>query len=192
MKPRTLLPFLAIALASIAGCAKTEGTPQAAQSAVPTAEAAPVAQQGQSSVQDDQSQKDVVKIAVASKDHTTLVAAIKAADLVDALSNAGPFTVFAPVNAAFDKLPKGTLDNLLKPESKDQLRGVLYHHVTVPVIEPANLADGQTLSMVDGGSLKISKRGADTFIGDAKILGSVRGSNGIVYVIDAVLVPASK
>lgn len=191
MKPRTLIPVLLAAIALTASCAKDESTPRAASSgAAPAAESAPAAQQGQAAVQDDQSQKDVVKIAVGSSDHTTLVAALKAADLVDALSNAGPFTVFAPVNAAFDKLPKGTLDNLLQPANKDQLRTVLYHHVTVPVYEPPSLTDGQSLSMVDGGALKISKRGADTFIGDAKILGSVRGSNGIVYVIDAVLVPA--
>lgn len=188
MKPRSYLPFLAGALALVAGCTKSE-TAQTAQTASAAGEAAPAVQQGQSAVQDDQSQQDVVKIAVGSKDHTTLVAALKAADLVDALSNAGPFTVFAPTDAAFEKVPKATLDDLLKPENKDKLRSVLYHHVTVPVNEPASLTDGKTFSMVDGGTLAITRRGADTYIGDAKILGSVRGSNGIVYVIDAVLVP---
>jgi len=80
---------------------------------------------GQSGVQDDQSAKNVVQVAVGSKDHTTLVTAIKAGDLVDALSNAGPFTVFAPTNAAFDKLPAGTVEGLLKPESKDALVDIL-------------------------------------------------------------------
>ena len=78
---------------------------------------------GQSGVKDDVSQKNVVQIAIGSKDHTTLVAAVKAADLVDVLSNTGPFTVFAPTNAAFDKLPAGTVDGLLKPEKKEALTG---------------------------------------------------------------------
>jgi uncharacterized surface protein with fasciclin (FAS1) repeats len=85
---------------------------------------------GQSGVQDDLSQKNVVQVAIGSKDHSTLVTAIQAAELVDALSNAGPFTVFAPINAAFDKLPAGTVENLLKPESKDDLANILQYHVS--------------------------------------------------------------
>jgi uncharacterized surface protein with fasciclin (FAS1) repeats len=85
---------------------------------------------GQSAVQDNQSQKDVVKVAVGSPDHTTLVAAVKAAEYVDVLSNAGPFTVFAPTNAAFEKLPAGTVNGLLKPEAKNDLRNILEYHVT--------------------------------------------------------------
>jgi uncharacterized surface protein with fasciclin (FAS1) repeats len=142
---------------------------------------------GQSGVQDTESQPDVVKIAVGSKDHTTLVAAVTAAKLVDALSNAGPFTVFAPTNAAFDKLPKGTVDELLKPENEDKLRNVLQHHVTVSAFEVDALTDGLVLGMADGGQATISKKGADTYIDDAKILASVRGSNGMVHVIDAVV-----
>src|SRR6476659_11027050 len=92
-----------------------------------TTEATPAA--GQSAVQDNESAKDVVKVAASSKDHTTLVAAIKQAQLVDALSNAGPFTVFAPTNAAFDKLPKGTVEDLLKPENKEKLTKILNYHV---------------------------------------------------------------
>lgn len=91
---------------------------------------------GQSAVQDDESAKDVVKVAAGSKDHTTLVAAIKQAELVDALSNAGPFTVFAPTNEAFDKLPKGTLEDLMKPENKEKLQDILQYHVYVGIIKP--------------------------------------------------------
>ena len=144
---------------------------------------------GQSAVKDDESQKDVVKVAVGSKDHTTLVAALKAADLVNSLSNAGPFTVFAPTNAAFDKLPKGTVDDLLKPANKDKLAGILQHHVTVPAMDSTALTDGLVLSMADGGKATIHKRGADTYIDDAKIVGTVRASNGFVYVIDGVVLP---
>ena len=144
---------------------------------------------GQAAVQDNDSQKDIVKVAAGSKDHTTLVAAVKAADLVNSLSNAGPFTVFAPTNAAFDKLPAGTVETLLKPENKGKLTGVLTHHVTTSALEITQFTDGQMVGMADGGSVQVTKKGNDTFIGGAKVLGSVRASNGWVHVIDAVLVP---
>src|SRR5678810_487549 len=90
---------------------------------------------GQEAVSDSVSQKDVVKIAVGSKDHTTLVAALKQADLVTALSNAGPFTVFAPTNAAFDKLPAGTVEGLMKDDKKDDLQNILQYHVTLSALD---------------------------------------------------------
>ena len=112
---------------------------------------------GQSAVQDSESAKDVVKVAVGSKDHTTLVSAIKQAELVDALSNAGPFTVFAPTNEAFDKLPKGTVDDLMKPENKAKLQDILQYHVYVGIIKPEMMQDGQTLNEVNGGNITIQK-----------------------------------
>jgi uncharacterized surface protein with fasciclin (FAS1) repeats len=147
---------------------------------------------GQATVTDDESQPNVVRIAVGSKDHSTLVAALKAADLVNSLANAGPFTVFAPTNAAFDKLPAGTVDDLLKPANKEKLAGVLTHHVTTSALDLSYFTDGQKVGMADGGSELITKKGSDTFIGGAKVIGSVRGSNGWVHVIDGVLVPSSK
>ena len=162
-----------------------------AEDATPADAAPAAAAVGQSAVKDDESQKDVVKIAAASKDHTTLVAAVTAASLVDALSNAGPFTVFAPTNAAFDKLPKGTVEDLLKKENLAKLQGILKHHVTTSALELADLTDGP-LSMADGGTAVISHKGGDVYIDGAKIIGSVRGSNGMVHVIDAVVVPAAK
>src|SRR6187401_3394904 len=89
----------------------------------------------QSAVQDNESAKDVVKVAASSKDHTTLVAAVKQAEIVDTLSNAGPFTVFAPTNAAFDKLPKGTVEDLIKPENKEKLSSILEHHTYVGALQ---------------------------------------------------------
>ncbi len=158
----------------------------------PPADSAPAAAAvGQSAVKDDESQKNVVKIAAASPDHTTLVAAVTAAGLVDALSNAGPFTVFAPNNAAFDKLPEGTVDDLLKKENLAKLQGVLKHHVTTSTLEVVDLTDGP-LSMADGGTVTISRKGSDVYIDGAKIIASVRGSNGMVHVIDAVVVPVVK
>ncbi len=178
---RATLPILVITLVACQSSDQQAGTSAAA--------ANPSALTGQSGVKDSESQPDVVKIAAGSPDHTTLVAAVTAAKLVDALSNAGPFTVFAPTNAAFDKLPKGTVDDLLKPENENKLRGILQHHVTVSAFEMDQLTDGLVLGMADGGQATISKRGTDTYIGDAKILASVRGSNGMVHVIDAVVVP---
>ena len=176
---RFLVPALTLLFATTA-CGGG-ASPDAAADAAPAA--------GQASVQDDESAKDIVKIAVGSKDHSTLVAAVQAADLVNALANAGPFTVFAPTNAAFDKLPKGTVDDLLKPANKEKLRLVLQHHVTTSALDVDALTDGQVLGMVDGTNATIHKKGADTFINDAKILASVRASNGMVHVVDGVLVP---
>ena len=148
---------------------------------------------GQSSVQDDQSAKNVVQVAVGSKDHSTLVTAVKAAELVDALSNAGPFTVFAPTNAAFDKLPAGTVDGLLKPEKKDALTDILQYHVSVGVFKEDMFQDGQSIGQVNGGNITISKKDGKLMVnGVANIIGTVPASNGIVYVIDAVLLPPSK
>lgn len=147
---------------------------------------------GLAAVKDDASAKDVVKIAAGSPDHTTLVAAVGAAGLTDVLASSGPYTVFAPTNAAFDKLPKGTVDDLLKPENKGKLQAILRHHVTTSAYQVEELQDGMVLSMADGTSATIAKKGADTFIGDAKVLGSARASNGMVHIVDAVVVPPAK
>lgn len=148
---------------------------------------------GQSGVQDDMSQKNVVQVAMGSKDHTTLVTAVKAAELVDALSNAGPFTVFAPTNAAFDKLPAGTVEGLLKPEKKEELADILQYHVSVGVYSADQLQDGQTLGQVNGGNITISKKDGKIMVnGAATVVASIPASNGIIYVIDGVLLPGKK
>ncbi len=147
---------------------------------------------GQSTVQDDVSQQDVVRIATNSPDHTTLVTALKTAEYVDALSNAGPFTVFAPTNAAFDKLPAGTVENLLKPESKDALRNILEYHVFVGVLTEDRIQDGMTINQVNLDDVTLNKKDGKLTVNGANVLGSARGSNGIVYIIDAVLLPPQK
>lgn len=151
------------------------------------ASATPVA--GQSAVKDDVSQKNIVGVASGSADHTTLVKAIVAAEYLDVLSNAGPFTVFAPTNEAFDKLPAGTLDDLLKPENKEKLRRILEYHVTTSMFQQSWLKDGMKLGMADGNDAVISKKDDKLQINGANIIGSVPASNGIIYVIDAVLLP---
>lgn len=141
---------------------------------------------------DDVSNPNVVGIALGSKDHTTLVAAVKAASLVDDLSTTGPFTVFAPTNAAFDKLPAGTVEGLLKPEKLDALTDILQYHVYVGVLKAEYLQDGQTLGQVNGGNIKITMvDGKPVINGKAHILASIPASNGIIHVIDEVLLPGS-
>lgn len=150
----------------------------------------PTTTSAQPAVVDDVSQKNVVQVAIGSKDHTTLVTAVKAAELVDDLSTTGPFTVFAPTNAAFDKLPAGTVDGLLKAEKKDDLIDILQYHVSVGVYKEDAMTNGQIIGQVNGGNITITKKDGKTMInGTATILATVAASNGIVYVIDAVLLP---
>ena len=145
---------------------------------------------GQSGVKDETSNPNIVQVAVSSKDHSTLVTALKTAALVDALSNAGPFTVFAPTNAAFEKLPAGTVENLLKPDQKDALSNILEYHVYVGVIPTDNMRDGQTLGEVNGKNITINvKDGKYMVNGKANIIASIRASNGIIHVLDEVLLP---
>lgn len=182
----TRWPMMVICTSILIACGG--GADEAEQST--TASTANVtADGGQSTVVDDQSQKNVVGVAVGSADHTTLVAAVKAAELVDALSNAGPFTVFAPTNAAFDALPAGTVDGLLKPEKKADLQTVLQYHVFVGVLRPEQLRNGQTIDMVDGGKTKVAVADGKITVNGANIVASVPASNGIVHVIDKVLLP---
>lgn len=155
-------------------------------------EAAAPAGGGQSAVQDDVSQKDIVKVAVGSPDHTTLVTAVKAAELVDVLSNAGPFTVFAPTNAAFAKLPAGTVEGLLKADKKADLQNILQYHVAVAVYKPEMLRDGQVLSMANGDNATIGVKDGVITINGAKVIATVPATNGIVHVIDGVLLPPAK
>ncbi len=145
---------------------------------------------GQSAVKDDVSQKNVVQVAAGSADHSTLVAAVKAAELVDALSNAGPFTVFAPTNAAFDKLPAGTVDGLLKPEKKEDLQDILQYHVSIGVFKPESFQDGQSIGQANGGNIRISVKDGKIMVNEtATIVASIPAANGIIHVIDAVLLP---
>jgi uncharacterized surface protein with fasciclin (FAS1) repeats len=148
---------------------------------------------GQANVKDDASMKDIVKVAVGSPDHTTLVSALKQAALVDVLANPGPFTVFAPTNEAFDKLPKGTLDDLMKPEKKTDLQNILQYHVTTSSLKADYFKDGQIIGMVNGDNITVSvKDGKIVLNNSATIVGSVQASNGMVHIIDAVLLPLVK
>ena len=148
---------------------------------------------GQANIKDDASMKDIVKVAIGSSDHTTLVKALQQAELVDVLANPGPFTVFAPTNAAFDKLPKGTLDDLMKPEKKADLQNILQYHVTTSALKADFFKDGQTIGMVNGDNVNVSiKDGKIMLNNSAIIVASVQASNGMVHIIDGVLLPPEK
>ncbi|TGM47380.1 fasciclin domain-containing protein [Leptospira biflexa] len=152
---------------------------------------------GISSVADDKSQQDVLKIAIGSKDHTTLVAAVQAAGLVDSLANQGPFTVFAPTNDAFAKLPAGTVDDLLKPSQKDALKDILEYHVVVGNLSEAILKSEftgkeDTLGMANGADTKVTIKNGKTMINGATIIASIPAANGIIHVVDTVLLPPNK
>lgn len=148
--------------------------------------------------------KNIVENAVNSKDHTTLVAAVKAAGLVATLESKGPFTVFAPTNAAFAKLPKGTVETLLKPENKKQLQTILTYHVVAGKMNAADIDKAikagkgkAVLKTVSGGTLTAWMKGKDLYVTDengnsAKVtIADVNQSNGVIHVVDAVLLPKS-
>ncbi len=148
--------------------------------------------------------KNIVENAVNSKDHTTLVAAVKAAGLVEVLQSEGPFTVFAPTNAAFDKLPEGTVATLVKPENKEQLQTILKYHVVSgkwnakAIAKLIKKGDGKAMiKTVSGGTLTAWTKGKDVYVTDengnsAKVtIADVNQSNGVIHVVDTVLLPKS-
>lgn len=131
--------------------------------------------------------KDIVQVASDSKDHSTLVTAVVAAGLVETLSGPGPYTIFAPTNAAFAKLPPGTVESLVKPENKAKLKSILEHHAAAPAYQPEILAEQQDLDVVDGPKLKVAKKDGKLFVDDVEIKAAIKAKNGIIYVIDSVL-----
>jgi uncharacterized surface protein with fasciclin (FAS1) repeats len=176
-------PSALLALPLLFACGGANDT--ATTTATPTQHAA-----GQSAVVDDKSVPTVVGVAVNSPDHTTLVAAVQHVKYGDVLSNAGPFTVYAPINAAFDELPKGTLDNLLKPENKATLEDILEYHVALGVMQPNKMTNGRKVGMANGQNVQFKVMDDGTvMINDAKVLGTATASNGLVVVIDKVLLP---
>lgn len=144
---------------------------------------------GQSAVQDDESKKTIVQTALGSPQHKTLVAALKAAEYVDVLSNAGPFTVFAPTDEAFGKLPAGTVDDLVKPENKLKLQNILEYHVYVGVVRESMVQGKMNLNQVNGKNVSVTKKDGKLQVNGANVTAAIETSNGIIYVVDAVLIP---
>jgi uncharacterized surface protein with fasciclin (FAS1) repeats len=181
-------------LALLSLCACNAGASPAA-SAEPQPAAAPPPSAAPEPAHDDTPPLDpnnIVSIAAGSKDHTTLVAALKAADYVTAVSNPGPLTVFAPTNAAFAKLPAGTVEGLLKPDKLQDLKELIKYHATTSAYQTTDLKDGQTLSMANGQKVTIHVKDGKLSINDANVVASIKASNGVVHVIDGVLLPAAK
>lgn len=181
MKALKYLPFLLLTI--ILACqSKTEQSTSDLQNNTPL---------GQASVVDEESDPNILQTAIGSDDHTTLVAAVQAAEIEHILVNAGPLTVFAPVNSAFDALPTGTVDDLLKPENKAKLAGILTKHAAPGSYDLEGLrkeADrGRKLYMADGSYLTVTVKGEDLYVDGAKVLTSIQTSNGIVNVVDKVI-----
>ena len=184
--PSLLLPISALFLAA---CAK-----QDAPDSAPTEQAvAEAPARGQSAVVDGESDANALQVAQSLDDFTTLVAAIEAAGVQDALVNVGPLTVFAPVNAAFDKLPEGTVESLVQPENKATLTFILINHVAPSNYPIATLEKsaqkGRKLYMASGKYLEVETKDDGVYVGGTRILQSVNVSNGWIHVIDTVLVP---
>ena len=182
--------------------ADAQSAPMADDAAATEAATPPADYSAEAPAMDAAASGDIVDVASGSPDHSTLVTAVQAAGLVDTLKGAGPFTVFAPTNAAFDKLPAGTVDGLLKPEAKEDLSGVLTYHVVSGNVDAATLtqqiADGggtATLTTVQGGTLTARADGGNVTLTDAKgntatvTTTDLKGSNGVIHVIDTVLMP---
>lgn len=140
----------------------------------------------------EEAQKDIVALAMDTEALSTLVTAVKAGGLVETLQGEGPFTVFAPTNEAFAALPEGTLESLLKPENKDQLVSILTYHVVPGKIMSSDLSDGQTAATVNGKEIEVSIGEGVQINGANVAMADVEASNGVVHVIDQVILPPSE
>lgn len=187
MKKNILIPAAAVTF--ILSCNSGENAPSVQEQ--PAVAAASV-DGGSATIEDDVSKRNVLQIAISSPDHSTLVTAVKTAELVDVLATVGPFTVFAPNNAAFEKLPAGTVEGLLKPEKKKDLQNILQYHVVPGGYDMEEFRDGQSIGVANGGRVNIAVKDGKVTVNGASILASVQGSNGTVHVIDAVLLPPGK
>lgn len=147
---------------------------------------------GQAFIEDKSATPNILKIAIGSKDHSTLVTAVQAAELENVLVNAGPLTVFAPTNEAFNNLPKGTVDDLLKPENKNVLANIIKYHATPGNLSVDFLKKFKKLGQANNQDVAVEVIEGEVFVGGAKIIGSIPASNGIVHVVDKVILPPSK
>lgn len=191
MKTTFKLLFFSAAILVFSACKNqsTEGNETVSDSSSTTS--ATSERQGQAFIENDESKPNVLQIAIGSPDHSTLVAAVQAAELENALVNAGPLMVFAPTNAAFDVLPAGTVEDLLKPENKEKLAYILKTHVTPGNYSKDFLKKFKKLGQASGENISVEVNGDDVIVGGAKIIASVPAGNGIVHVVDKVILPAN-
>jgi uncharacterized surface protein with fasciclin (FAS1) repeats len=183
---RVLINFLlsfAILTVALASCQNdSQATSTSPEISAPALE-------GQSAVVDEESERNILQVAVGSPDHSTLVTGVIAAGLQDVLTNAVPLTVFAPTNAAFDNLPAGTLETLLKPENKETLKNIITFHAAPGSYAANNIRGVMGIGQATGDKVKVEVIDGETFVDGAKVLGTVKAANGYVHVIDAVLLP---
>lgn len=191
MKTLLKLIFVSSALLVFAACKNETTTEPGTSQERSTNSDVQTKKQGQAFIEDDESEPNVLQIAIGSPDHTTLVAAVQAAGLENSLVNAGPLMVFAPTNAAFDALPAGTVEELLKPENKEKLASILKNHVTPGNYSKDFLKKFKKVGQAGGESVPVEVTGDDVYVGGAKILASVPAGNGIVHVVDKVILPAN-
>jgi uncharacterized surface protein with fasciclin (FAS1) repeats len=178
--------LVATTLLLLASCTSADA-PQSAGADLPDVPS----NRGQAGVVDEGSTPNILRVAMGSADHTTLVAAVQAASLENVLVNAGPLTVFAPTNAAFDALPEGTLEDLLKPENKTLLGKIVTSHAAPGKYTLDLLKDGDQVYQATGHYVDVEVREDGTYVNGAKILGSVLASNGVVHVVDKVFLIAA-
>lgn len=185
MKNKLHFLGLLFGLLLITGCKNAEDS----DAETPTAEPQIPEKQGQAFIKDDVSEPTVLDIAMNSKDHTTLTAAVQAAGLENALVNAGPLIVFAPTDEAFTQLPEGTVNDLLKPDNKQKLAFILKHHVTPGKYDKEFLKHFKKLGQASDLNIPVEVKGDDVYVGGAKIIASIPAGNGIVHVVDKVILP---
>lgn len=191
MKSILITLILSATLVLMVGCGG-QNTQQASSTSSSALPDDPAKSRGQAAVVDEESEMNILKVAIGSKDHTTLVAAVQAAEMEHVLVNAGPLTVFAPTNEAFDKLPEGTVDNLLKPENKATLADIITFHAAPGSYDENNIKGVMGIGQATGDKVKVEVVDGVTTVNGHKVLGTVKASNGYVHVIDGVLLPPEK
>lgn len=187
---RILNTLFLLAMSTLIICACGSGNDKQSGGETATTSSHP---KGQASVEDDVSDKNILQVAAGSDAHTTLVAAVQAAQIEHVLVNAGPLTVFAPINDAFDALPEGTVENLLKPENKADLATILTRHAAPGSFDEEGLKrearKGRKIYMATGDYLEVKVEGDEIWVAGAKVLGTIQTSNGIINVVDKVILP---
>ena len=191
MKSLKQLLFTALCLIIMVAC-KNENKEASTNSTTPAMESTSQEQTGQAFIKDDEGTPNCLQIAIGSPDHKTLVAAVQAAQVENALVNVGPLTVFAPTDKAFAALPEGTVENLVKPENKETLANILKYHVTPGNLSTTILTKLPKLGQANNQYVKVEVVDGKPIIGGANILASVKAGNGIVHVIDKVLLPPTE
>jgi len=182
MKKLIIIPFCIIAIFAISSCSGGGDSQQATEDVA-------IKTHGQSGVVDEDSEKNILQIAASSEAHTTLAAACTAAEMLDVLANAGPLTVFAPTNAAFEKLPAGTVDELLKPENKETLARIIQFHASPGTFKGKLLKDGSKLYMASGHYIDVEVKEDGTYVNGSKIMGTIDASNGVIHIVEDVFLP---